>query len=209
VAGHIAPYATWKTSEGLEYAGQPGLEPARLPGDHFGEPSMYPALLADEINLDSPQAQKDMMLRTVHALRTAGIAAETALLLGEPRDPALRGLRLTGREEDAEAMLNSRGGRIHLFPVIPAADEVAFQNFQARGGFLVSACKNADEVYHVEIEARRNHPCQLMNPRPGKKVAVHEVGKPQPMPAHLDTSNGECLTFSALAGHKYLISRTV
>jgi hypothetical protein len=209
VATHIAPYATWQAADGLEYAGQPGVEPTRLAPDHFGEPSMYPTLLADEINLDSPKEQKEMMLRTVHALHTAGTAAETALLLGEPRSQALSGLRLTGREEDAETMLNSRGGRMHLFPVTPAADEVAFRNFQARGGFLVSACKNANGVYHVEIEARRDHPCQLMNPWPGKKVAVRQGGKAQSVPVHLDTSNGECIVFSALARHKYVIEQTV
>jgi hypothetical protein len=183
------------------------LEPVRLRGDHFGEPSMYPALLADEINLDSPKEQKEMMLRTVHALSTAGTAAETALLLGAPRDPAISGFRLTGREDDAEAMLNSRGGRIHLFPVTPATDEVAFRNFQARGGFLVSACKNADGAYYVEIEARRDHQCHMMNPWPGKTVVVREVGKAQSVPTRLDTSNGECIVFSPLSGHKYLVSR--
>ncbi|MGC1460794.1 MAG: hypothetical protein WA802_01250 [Terracidiphilus sp.] len=206
VGEQIVPYATWKTPEGLEYAGQPGLEPARLAGDHFGEPSMYPALLADEINLDSPKEQREMMLRTVHSLSTAGTAAETALLLGVRKDPAISGFRLTGREDDAEAMLNSRGGRIHLFPVTPAADVVAFRNFQARGGFLVSACKNADGVYYLEIESRRDHPCKLMNPWPGKRVAVREKGSTQRVPAQLDTSNGECLIFSSMAGGKYLIA---
>lgn len=209
VSAQIAPYATWKTPEGLEYTGQPGLEPVRLPGDHFGEPSMYPTVLADEINLDSPKEQREMMLRTVRALRTAGTAAETALLLGVPRDPSISGIRLTGREESAETMLNSRGGRIHLFPVTPAADAVAFRNFQARGGFLVSACKNADGIYYVEIASRRDGQCKLMNPWPGKKATVREAGKTQPVPTHLDTSNGECLIFSALSGHKYLVSRIV
>jgi hypothetical protein len=45
-------------------------------------------------------------------------------------------------------------------PAAPAADTLAFRNFQARGGFLVSARKNAGGVYHVEIQARRDHPCQ-------------------------------------------------
>ena len=27
------------------------------------------------------------------------------------------------------------------------------------------------------------------------------------VPVHLDTSNGECIIFSARSGHKYLISR--
>ena len=69
VAAHIAPYPTWDKPEGLIFAGMPGVEPRHLPGDHFGEAAAYPTILADEINLDSPKEQKDMMLRTVRALR--------------------------------------------------------------------------------------------------------------------------------------------
>jgi hypothetical protein len=201
VAAQIAPYPTWKTADGLEFAGQPGLEPTRLSSDHFGEPAMYPALLADEINLDSPQARKDMMFRTVRALRSAGTSGSTLILLGVPDTSADR--RRMG--DDAEMLLNSRSGRIHLFPVVPQASEVAFRNFQARGGFLVSACKNAEGVYYVEIQARRDIQCQLMNPWPDKQVRLREVGRTDPVPFMLDKSNGECLVFATLAGHRYLI----
>jgi hypothetical protein len=205
VAAQLVPYATWKTAEGLEYAGQPGVEPRRLPEDHFGEPAMYPALLADEINLDSPQEQKDMMLRTVKALRTAGVASETTLLLGVAPD-ATTGRRRTS--DDVEALCNSRSGRIHLFPVSPSADVVAFRNFQARGGFLISACKNAGGVYHVEIQSRRDSPCQVMNPWPGKPVVVHEADRTEPAPIQVDKSNGECVVFATRAGHTYSLEQT-
>ena len=112
VAAQILPYPTWKTADGLEFAGQPDVEPRRLPDDHFGEPAMYPTLLADEINLDSPPEQKDMMLRTVRTLRTAGVSGATLLLLGVPPDAATR---IRRRSDDAEMLLNSRSGRIHLF----------------------------------------------------------------------------------------------
>ena len=205
VAAQIVPYPTWKTVNGLEFAGQPGLEPRRLPGDHFGEPAMYPTLLADEVNLDSPSEQIDMMLQTVHSLRTAGTAGATLLLLGVLPDPTSNRRR---KNDDAEMLLNSRGGRIHLFPVVTAATTVAFRNFQARGGFLVSASKNADGVNYVKIHARRDGQCQLMNPWPGKQVVTNEVGKVEPIPFQLDTSHGECIVFHALAGHEYLISHT-
>src|ERR1017187_10323648 len=107
-------------ADGLEYAGQPGVEPRRLPDDHFGEPAMYPTLLADEVNLDSPQEQKDMMLRTVQTLRSAGVSGATALLLGVPPDTTNNRRR---RSDDAEMLLNSRSGRIHLFPVVSQTDE--------------------------------------------------------------------------------------
>lgn len=84
-------------------------------------------------------------------------------------------------------------------------EEIAFRNLQARGGFLVSACKNGDGVYFLEIQARRDNRCQLMNPWPGKQVRVHEVGSTEPVSSQFDNSNGECLVFSTVAGHKYLV----
>jgi hypothetical protein len=173
-----------------------------LAGDHFGEAAEYPTLLADEINLDSPKEQRDMMLRTIHALRTAGTSGAALLLMGEPAEGAVNRRR---GGEDAETLLNSRSGRIHLFPVVAFAAEVAFHDFQARGGFLVSAARKADGVYYVEVQARRDLPCQLMNPWPGKTVVVHEVGKTEPVPVRLDKSNGECLVFATTAGQRYLV----
>jgi hypothetical protein len=103
-------------------------------------------------------------------------------------------------------LMNSRGGRIHLFPLVSQTDEVAFRNFQARGGFLVSACKNASGIYYVEIQARRDVPCRLMNPWPGNPVAIREAGKTKSAPFKLDNANGECLVFPAVAGHRYVIA---
>jgi hypothetical protein len=205
VAARIAPYPTWDKPEGKIFAGMPGVEPKHLPGDHFGDAAAYPTILADEINLDSPQDQKEMMLRSVRTLRS-GSTNGTLILLGVPLESAGSG-RATRAGPDAETLLNSRSGRIHLFPV-PASDaEVAFHNFQARGGFLVSACKNAGGVYYLEVESRRDNPCRFMNPWPGKPVVVRESGKSQPVPVQVDHSNGECLIFATVAGHKYLIER--
>jgi hypothetical protein len=162
---------------------------------------MYPTLLADEINLDSPQEQKAMMLRTCQNLRSAGTSGATLLLLGVPPDTTNR----RGGDEDAEILLNSRSGRIHLFPGSTQTDEVAFHNFQARGGFLVSACRNGNGVYHVEVQARRDCQCRLMNPWPGQPVIVREVGKTESVPFNFDQSNGEGLTFPAQSGRRYSI----
>ena len=203
VAAKIAPYPTWEATGGPEYAGIGGVEPIYLRGDHFGEAAFYPTLLADEVNLDSPQKQKDMMMRTVQALRSASTSSATLILLGAaPNEPG-NGRRRGGF--DAETLLNSRSGRIHLFPAVPSSAEIAFHNFQARGGFLVSACKDADGVYYVEIEARRNLQCQLMNPWPGKPIIVREIGSDEAVPFTLDQRNGECVVFPSFRGHKYLV----
>ncbi|HXP61989.1 MAG TPA: hypothetical protein VN829_15950, partial [Dongiaceae bacterium] len=72
-------------------------------------------------------------------------------------------------------------------------------------GFLVSAARNAAGTYYLEIQARRDVPCKLMNPWPGKPVTVREVGKTEPVPVQIDRSNGECLLFAAIANHKYQV----
>jgi hypothetical protein len=101
-----------------------------------------------------------------------------------------------------ERLLNSCSGRLHLFPCVPAG-EVAFRRFQARGGLLVSACRDNTGVTYVEIESRRDVECQLMNPWPGKSVRVR-VGQSE-VPYKLDESNGQCVLFATTAGQRYLI----
>jgi len=211
VARQIAPNPTWQKPEGLIYGELPGFEPRRDSRDHQNEVSSYITTLADEINLDSPQNEKEMMLRTVRMTPNASSTGEALTLLGVPAEPNGRrrggggGGGGGGIGGDAETLLNSRSGRIHLFPAVPPSTIVAFHNFQARGGFLISACKNATGVYYVEIEPRLTNKCQLMNPWPGKKVIVHEVGKRKSLPVDIDNSNGECIVFQTIANHKYLV----
>lgn len=207
-ASQIAPYSIWEKTNGLVFAEIPGLEPRRDLRDHQNEVNSYITTLADEINLDSPSDQKEMMLRTVRMTPSAASTGEALTLLGVAANPTGRwrgGGGGAGIGGDAETLLNSRSGRIHLFPAVPPSTEVAFHNFQTRGGFQVSACKNANVVYHVEIQARRDIQCQLMNPWLGRQIILHEVGKAGSLPFQLDKSNGECLVFSALTGHRYSV----
>jgi hypothetical protein len=211
-AAQIAPYPTWEKTNGLVFAEIPGFEPRRDPRDHQNEVNSYITTLADEINLDSPRNQKEMMLRTVRMTPSAASTGEALTLLGVAANPTDKwrggggGGGGAGIGGDAETLLNSRSGRIHLFPAMLPSSEVAFRNFQASGGFLVSAAKNSGGVYYVEIQARHSQQCHLMNPWPGKPVVVHEAGKTEPVAFQLDKSNGECLIYSALAGHKYTVS---
>jgi hypothetical protein len=203
VAAQLAPYPTWKKPQGVIFAGMPDVEPMHLPGDHFGDAASYPTVLADEINLDSPAEQREMMIRTVTTLRS-GNTTEALLLLGRRDDPGAT-RRRSSSGGDAEALLNSRSGRIYLFPVVTPSAEIAFHHFQARGGFLVSAARNADGVYFLEIRPRRDNQCRLMNPWPGKTVVIHESGKTEPVPAQIDRANGECIVFATVANHQYRI----
>ncbi|MBT9332652.1 glycosyl hydrolase family 95 catalytic domain-containing protein [Paracidobacterium acidisoli] len=202
IAERIAPYPVWQGTGGPEFTDIEGIEPIYLHDDHFGEAAFYPTLLADEVNLDSPQEQRESMLRSIQSMREASTSAPTSLLLGVEQEG-----RNSHRQksEEAEMLLNSRSGRVHLFPVVGPEEEVAFRNFQARGGFLVSACRDAGGVSHVEIHSRRNIPCRLMNPWPGKQVTVRDKETAAPVPAKLDTANGECLVFSTHPGRTYLV----
>ena len=206
VAAGIVAYPTWKKPEGVIIAGMPDVEPLHLPGDHFGDAASYPTLLADEINLDSPQEQKDLMIRTVKTL-PSGSTNGTLILLGKMPDPSVsrRGIGSPNSLPDPEALLNSRSGRIHLFPLVSPTAEIAFHNFQASGGFLITACRNAKGVYYLEVQPRRDNECRLMNPWPGKPVIIHEAGDKRAIPAKVDKTNGECLIFKTLANHKYFL----
>jgi hypothetical protein len=83
------------------------------------------------------------------------------------------------------------------------------RNFQAKGAFLVSAAKNSKEVYYLEIEARRDNLCKIMNPWQGQPIAVVESESKKPINISIDKSNGECIVFQAKAGQKYLISHKI
>ena len=208
VAAQIAPYPTWEKTQGVVFASMPGFEPRRLSRDHQEEAESFPTTLADEINLDSPQELKEQMLRTVRLLQSDSTRKALTLLAAPAEQGAGRrgGGGGRGGGMDAETLLNSRSGRIHLFPLPPASPDIAFHNFQASGGFLVSAAKNVNGVYYLEIQPRRNNQCRLMNPWPGKAVVVREADKTESVNVELDKTNGECLSFATVAGHKYLIS---
>ena len=218
IAGLMAPYATWQKPEGLIFAGTPGVEPFWFPGDHEYQEAVYPTTLGDELTLDSNAAEKTMMLRTARVIKEES-NAEVLVLLGacpdtvadvrSPKQQPIADWKTLRSEviEHPERLLNSRSGRIHLFPCVPAGAVVAFRRFQARGGFLVSAARNEQGVYFVEIESRRDLKCSVMNPWPGKRVIIRERGKQAPIQFRLDQTNGECLVFAASAGRSYDIQR--
>jgi len=198
IAKNLAAYPTWQTDDGPVFCAIDGVKPQHIKGDHHLEAAHYPTMLADEINLDSPQELRDMMIRTAHVLEAASSSRRTLTLLGVPQE------KWNG---DAEALLNSRSGRIHLFPAVNPDSEIAFRNFQARGGFLVSAAMDAKGVYFLEVQARRDNVCRIMNPWPNQPVVVYETERKKPVAVQIDNSNGQCLVFDTHAGHSYRIEK--
>jgi hypothetical protein len=191
VAAKLAPYPTWETPEGTVFTDARGVNPMGTDYNWFA--GVTPTLLADEINLDSPETQRGMMLRTARLVKGWAVN-QVPLLLGAERGYA------------PEQLINSRSGRIHLFPAIPSGATVAFREMQARGGFEVSAECVKGSVTFVQLHARRDGACRLMNPWPSHEVAVVQIGPKQAVSHQVDSSNGECLCFPVQQGKSYHIT---
>ena len=197
-------------------------------------PGYYPCILADEINLDSPPEQIQAMLRTARLVRgwirevvpfllgTGKIGASLAAWDGVgdwdgsgrtappplSENNTLREILGMETEQDAfpESLLNSRSGRMHLFPGANPDETIAFRDFQARGGFLVSAEMVNGKTTFVHVRARRDETCKLMNPWPGVAVTVRDETDGTVVSHRRETDRGECIVFSALAGHGYSLT---
>lgn len=68
-----------------------------------------------------------------------------------------------------EMLLQSQGGAIRFFPLWPDDQKASFQNFRARGGFIVSAVKDTHNRVDAEIISTAGHLCRI---RTDKKVQV-------------------------------------
>lgn len=194
-------------------------------------PGYYPCILADEVNRDSPPEEIAMMLRTARLVR-GWLREAVPLLLGAVKiggslgdwngwgdwDGSGRNITLSENsslkewlgmetEQDIfpESLLNSRSGRIYLFPDAGPDETIAFRGFQARGGFLVTAEMINGHTTFFRVCARRNETCRLMNPWPGKAVVVRDETDGAAVPHNVDTARGECLVFTARAGRTYSI----
>lgn len=219
-ADRLAPYPIVLMDGGPIFGCVPGIPSHQWAYNWF--PGVYPTILADDITLDSPVALRDQMLRTVKRV-SFWDKNEALVLLGACPDYTLTGTGEYGTEQrlpittageleravaaKPERLLNSRGGRLHLFPCVPAWADIEFRRFRARGGFAVSAKRTADGVAGVEIEAHRDLPCRLMNPWPGEveRIAILEDGRA--IEWTVDASNGECLVFPAKQGASYSVIR--
>lgn len=216
VAEHLAPYPTFHVESGDVIGGNEKAFPRYTRGDHFMFSGFYPVNLADEITLDSPRELKDLMTRTADVLGS-GRNWDPYILTGAskdyvPRRYAYGAVKIHDHAalakdviEAPERLMNSRSGRIHLFPAVPNWTVATFRSFLARGGFEVTAAREADGIRAVAVKARRDNRCRLMNPWPGKSVTVTDLTGEGPAKYHMDTSNGECIVFDAVGGHEYSI----
>lgn len=190
--------------------------------------------VADEINLDSPEDEKQMAIRSNLHAHGQPMNRQVEFLLGKQPDtlcmtsvfgnpPWLihyaqksgtgdysKMLPLETRAQKAiacwlepERLCNSRSGTIHFFPCVPGNFDVAFKDFQARGGFLVTSELKSGMVTYARIRARRDGDCKVMNPWPGKNMIVSELPGRNPV---LFKKDGERYSFSTKTGREYKLS---
>ena len=210
IADSLPKYPTWEKKEGTIYAAIPGIEPWRGKGEHPWYVGTYPTVLSDDINLDSDEKTKETMIRTARIL-PASLSRRTCILLGSNSDLGRGNQKQEvsrNKISEPEQLLNSRSGRIYLFPCLSLEQgAVAFHHFQTRNGFLVSACYDGKETTYVEITARRDVPCLMMNPWKGNPVRVIESNSGKEVAVKLDHINGECIVFHTKPGVTYLIQK--
>jgi hypothetical protein len=214
VAGNLAPYPKFRVEAGEILGANEKAFPRYTRGDHGMYPGFYPVTLADEITLDSPEEDKELIARTADAIGH-GNNANAYILVGKAREDIPRryayGARkiadfgeLAGQISSVpERLMNSRSGRIHLFPAVPGWTVGAFRNFLARGGFEVSAARNENGLQALVVKARRSAPLQVMNPWTGKQPVVTDLTSGRTVAYAMDRSNGECIVFNAQAGSLY------
>lgn len=214
VAENLAPYPKFMVYGGEIMGANEMAFPRYTRGDHFMFNGYNVVNLSDEINLDSPQELKDLMTRTADVLMS-GNNSDPYILTGASADyvPPRYASGASKIENNAslarqvvstpERLMNSRSGRIYLFPVVPEWTVASFRGFLARGGFEVSAARDESGVHAVVVKARRSVPLQLMNPWKGKRPSVTDLTTGKTVRYTMDRSNGECIVFNTEAGHTY------
>ncbi len=214
VADNLPPFPRFHMAMGDILGGNSGAIPRWTAGDHGHFTASYTVAISDEINLDSPQEDRDLMIRSMDCVRCE-VDDNVYGLLGALKDYSAciyneEAKRIVDEGQLArevvsvpERLLNSRSGRIHLFPAVPDAYPVAFRGFLARGGFEVSAAKDVSGVTGVVIRARRSVPCSVMNPWLSETPKLTDLDTGMPVPYNMDDMNGQCVRFDAEAGHSY------
>ncbi|WP_438453282.1 glycosyl hydrolase family 95 catalytic domain-containing protein [Streptomyces asiaticus] len=185
----------------------------------------------DQLNLDSPAAQRQAAIDTLDAMnswgednnfaKSFGIAAR----VGYPASPLLAQLKSrinaeiqtnqtgsvqVGGLESISAidainsmMLQSDNGTIRLFPDYPSGRRGHFSNLRAQGGYLVSADYDGTTVSNVSVVAdNQGGVATVLNPWPGQSLKVTDARGN----IVATTQNGDRYTFTSRAGGRYTLA---
>jgi len=101
-------------------------------------------------------------------------------------------------------LLQSHEGFLRLFPCWHHP-EAKFVTIRAAGAFLVSAEKKAGVCQPLTVVSEKGRPCHVLNPWPGRTLAVRVEGTPVNV-AVADQAYGQVCTFATQAGKTYVVS---
>jgi len=203
-------------------------------------PAHFLVNVADEINLESSEQDRQMAIRSNLHHHDQPMNRQVEYLLGDSRDmlfgsPSYQWIHLFGHSPwlmyyaqksgagefartgplttqaqktiacwlEPERLCNSRSGTIVFFPCTPSDFDVAFKDFQARGGFLVSGELKGGAVTYASVISRRGGTCAVRNPWPGKALSVHESSSHRRVAT---TANGEKYSFASSVGATYVLT---
>jgi hypothetical protein len=190
IAAKLAPYPTRETPDGPIFVDLPGSDSTR----YNLVPVVYPAVLADEITLDSPAAELELMKRTVSRVAGWGhLSTAKTLILQEPG---------TG----AENLLNCRSGRVRLFPAVTPGVDVGFHKFLAKGAFEVSAEYVSGRISPVFIRSLAGNDLRIVAPWPRCKVQAVDLTTDKAIAATSESGHPDWLVIPTRKGHEYRLS---
>jgi alpha-L-fucosidase 2 len=104
-----------------------------------------------------------------------------------------------------ESLLQSYNGRIRVFPALPTDSTlVARFTLAAKGGFLVTAEREAGDVKYVGLKSLNGNSATVVNPWSNAAVQVRDIASG----SVVLTSSAASLVFDTMAGGIYVIERT-
>lgn len=96
-----------------------------------------------------------------------------------------------------DMLLSSWGGKIRVFPALPAAwPDATIHNMRTEGAFLVSAVRRGGDTKFIRIQSLAGEPCRLVTDMPNPAatdVAVRRVADGE---YELDLKKGESVVLT-------------
>ena len=191
IADNLAPYPTADTPEGPVYVKVEG-EAADHPTGNL-VPQTFPVQHTGEINLDTRDGRREMMERTLARCTGWGFGNTRRLLV-------------IARDLSPEALLNSRSGRLHLFPAATVGVDVGFRRFLARGAFEVSAERVGGEISPLYVTSRLGRDLRLANPWTGREIEAWDLTSGEAVVVEADPAFPDDPLLRTRPGHQYRIA---
>jgi hypothetical protein len=99
---------------------------------------------------------------------------------------------LSGAASLHDMLLTSWGGKIRVFPAVPAAwHDVTFHNLRAEGAFLVSAVRKNDKLQFIRIESLAGEPCRVVTDMPHPAATGFQIKQLADRDYELDLKKGQ------------------